>query len=190
MESFIVSTFLVAGAEFGDKTQFLALLYGVRFKRPVPIIMGLMLSTIANHTIAAIVGIWFTQVLSETVLRWSLALLFFGIAIWTLKLDMGNKVEESNSPWERYGAFWTSFLTFFLAEMGDKTQFATIALAGKYNTLMPVIWGTTLGIMMVNSPVILLGKVGAERIPLRAVRVFAALIFGGLGILALSGSRF
>jgi putative Ca2+/H+ antiporter (TMEM165/GDT1 family) len=185
-----MSTFLVAGAEFGDKTQFLALLYGARFKKPVPIILGLMFSTVANHSLAAILGIWFTQVLSETVLRYSLALLFFGIAIWTLKLNDEGIDEKSESRWERFGPFWTSFITFFLAEMGDKTQIATIALAVKYQALAAVIAGTTLGIMVVNSPVILVGRVAAAKIPLRAVRVFAALIFCGMGVLALNGVHF
>jgi len=187
MEAFLISMMAVAAAEFGDKTQFLALLFGARFRRPLPVVLGMLTSTAVNHTLACAVGLWLREHLNSQLLHWSLGLLFLAVAIWFLHLD-----RQKGEPrlFGSFGPFWTAFITFFLTEMGDKTQIATIVLAAKFNTLIPIIFGTTLGVMLVNAPVIVLGNAVGSRLPVRAVRVVGAAIFGGLGILALSGVSF
>ena len=186
MEAFFISMMAVAAAEFGDKTQFLALLFGARFRRPFPIISGMLISTVVNHTMACAIGLWLRDHLATQLLRWSLGLLFLAVALWFLHPDRGGGGDPPRL-FGRFGAFGTSFLTFFLTEMGDKTQIATVILAAKFNSLIPVIAGTTLGIMLVNAPVIALGSVVATQLPVRAVKFIGAAIFGGLGVLALSG---
>ena len=189
MEAFLISMMAVAAAEFGDKTQFLALLFGARFRRPLPIILGMLSSTVVNHTLACVLGLWLREHLNGQVLHWSLGILFLAVAIWFLRLDRN---EQKNEPklFGNAGPFWTAFITFFLTEMGDKTQIATVMLAAKFNTLVPVIFGTTVGIMLINGPVIILGNVAGTRLPVRAVRLVGAAIFGGLGVLSLSGFGF
>ncbi|MHB8481536.1 MAG: TMEM165/GDT1 family protein [Nitrospiria bacterium] len=190
MNAFWISMVVVAAAEFGDKTQFLALLFGARFKRPVPILLGILVSTAVNHTLVSLIGVWLSNHIDGMVLRWVLGILFLAVAVWTLRLDKLDKAEVPAGSFEGFGAFATTFLTFFVAEMGDKTQLATIALAVKFNTLLPVIAGTTLGVMLINGPVVLIGDAVSSRVPVHIVRYVAAAVFGCLGILAISGISF
>ncbi len=186
MEPFLVSMAVIAAAEFGDKTQLLALLLGGRFPRPLPIVLGMLASPLFNYTIACTLGLWLREQLNSQVLHWGLGVLFLAIALWFLHLD---RSDSTPRLFGRFGPFGTSFFTFFLSEMGDKTQVATVILAAKFNALIPVIAGTTLGVMLVNTPVIVLGNAAGTRLPVRAVRLIGAAIFGGLGVLALSGIR-
>jgi len=182
--SFVVSTLVVAIAEMGDKTQLLSLLLAARFRRPLPIIAGILFATLANHFLAGLVGEWVRAALGPGTLRWLLAASLLAIAIWTLKPD---RLEASREPAPRYGVFLVTLVAFFLVEMGDKTQIATVVLAAQYHALAAVVLGTTLGMMIANVPVVLLGNALAHRIPLRAVRIAAALVFAVLGVLVLMG---
>jgi Ca2+/H+ antiporter, TMEM165/GDT1 family len=182
MEAFLVSTGIVALAEMGDKTQLLSLVLAARFRRPLPIILGIFVATIVNHGFAGAAGAWITMVLGKDVLRWVLGLSFLGMAIWTLIPD---KLDDEETTTARFGVFGTTVIAFFLAEMGDKTQFATVALAARYADLIAVVAGTTLGMMIANVPAVLLGDTVARKVPMRAVHAVAALLFAILGILAL-----
>jgi putative Ca2+/H+ antiporter (TMEM165/GDT1 family) len=182
MESFLVSTGVVALGEIGDKTQLLALLLAARYRRPVPIILGILVATLVNHTMAGAVGAWITTVVSKDVLRWVLGVSFLVMAGWVLVPD---KLDDRETKISRWGVFSTTAFTFFLAEMGDKTQLATVALAAKYLSLVPVIAGTTLGMLIADVPAVLLGDKAATKIPLKLVRSVAAAIFAVLGILVL-----
>ncbi|UYZ83986.1 TMEM165/GDT1 family protein [Entomomonas sp. E2T0] len=175
MEAFLVSTGIVALAEMGDKTQLLALVLAARFRAPIPIILGILLSTLANHFIAGAVGHWLTALFSPTTLSWILAACFLAMAIWILipdKLD-----DDESSAIKKFGPFVATFIAFFLAEMGDKTQIATVMLAAQYNSLFWVVAGTTVGMMIANVPAVLLGNFSAEKLPLRAIHIVAALLF-------------
>lgn len=175
MEAFLVSTGIVALAEMGDKTQLLALVLAARFRKPVPIILGILLSTLANHFMAGAIGSWLTVLLSPTALSWILAGCFLAMAIWILipdKLD-----EEDTSFVKKCGPFLATFIAFFLAEMGDKTQIATVVLAAQYSSLFWVVTGTTAGMMIANVPAVLLGNFSADKLPLRAIHLVAALLF-------------
>ncbi|WP_295765371.1 TMEM165/GDT1 family protein [Undibacterium sp.] len=184
MEAFFVSTLAVAVGEIGDKTQLLALLLAARYKKPIPIILGILVATLANHALAGLLGHWVVQHISSEVLRWALGLSFLGIAAWTLKPDeMGD--EGLNEG--RYGVFLLTCVTFFLAEIGDKTQLATVALAAKYSNLWLVIAGTTLGMMIADVPAVFLGKIAAPNFPFKLVRWIAATLFAILGVLVLLG---
>ena len=186
MEAFVISTAVVALAEIGDKTQLLAFLLAAKFRKPWPIIAGILLATLANHALAGALGAWITSVLGPQTLRWVLGVSFIGMAIWTLipdKLD-----DRSDSAALRYGVFGTTLIAFFLAEMGDKTQVATVALAAQFNALFAVVAGTTLGMMLANVPAVLLGNKIANRIPVRLVHGIAALIFAALGMATLFGA--
>ncbi|MBB3212794.1 putative Ca2+/H+ antiporter (TMEM165/GDT1 family) [Herbaspirillum sp. Sphag1AN] len=185
MDAFLVSTGVVALAEIGDKTQLLAFILAAKFRKPLPIIAGVFVSTIINHGFAGALGAWITSLLSPEILRWVLGLSFIGMAIWTLIPD---KFDESEARFARFGVFGTTVVAFFLAEMGDKTQFATIALAAQYHAVLPVVAGTTLGIMIANVPAVLLGDRIAHRMPVRLVHAIAALIFALLGVAALLGA--
>ncbi len=187
MEAFLISMAVVAAAEFGDKTQLLALVFAARFQRPLPIVLGMLVSTVVNYTMACTLGLWLREQLNSQVLHWSLGVLFLAVALWFLHLD---RSDSTPRLFGQFGPFGTSFVTFFLSEMGDKTQIATVVLAAKFNALIPVIAGTTLGVMLVNTPVIVLGNAAGTRLPVRAVRLIGAAIFGGLGVLVLSGIRF
>jgi Ca2+/H+ antiporter, TMEM165/GDT1 family len=184
VEAFLISMMAVAAAEFGDKTQFIALLFGARFRRPIPIILGMLASSVANYTLACTLGVWLRDRLDGPLLHWGLGLLFLAVAIWFLRPE--HQGEEPKII-GRFGPFGTAFVTFFLTEMGDKTQIAAVMLAVKFNLLLPVIAGTTVGVMLVNAPVIAFGTTVGTRLPVRAVRFVGAAIFGGLGFLALSG---
>lgn len=183
MESLLISTSVVALAEMGDKTQLLAFILAARFKKPVPIILGILCATLVNHGLAGALGAWITSFLSPDVMRWILGLSFIGMAIWTLIPD---KIEEEETQITKHmGVFGATLVTFFLAEMGDKTQLATIALAAHYATPLPVIAGTTLGMLLADVPAVFVGNKFAEKIPMKLVHRIAAAIFAVMGLLTL-----
>ena len=186
MESFLVSTGVVALAEMGDKTQLLAFLLAARFKRPLPIIAGIFLATIVNHGLAGALGAWITTTLGPHTMRWILGVSFLGMAIWTIVPD---KIEEEETQVaHRFGVFGATLITFFLAEMGDKTQIATVALAAHYASPLMVVAGTTLGMLIADVPAVFLGDKLAGRIPMTLVHRIAAAIFAALGIATLLGA--
>jgi len=173
MESLLVSTLAVAVAEIGDKTQLLALLLAARFRKPLPIIAGILVATLLNHALAGWFGALLSHWLTPEVLRWSVAASFLAVALWTLKPD---KIDDAHQLPAR-NAFIATTIAFFIAEIGDKTQVATVLLAAKYSPLWQVVAGTTLGMLAANVPVVLLGSRFAERLPLRAARLIAAALF-------------
>lgn len=183
MESILVSTGVVALAEMGDKTQLLAFILAARFKRPLPIILGILLATLLNHGLAGALGTWITSVMSQDILRWVLGVSFIAMAIWTLIPD---KIEDEETQIaSKLGVFGATFVTFFLAEMGDKTQIATVALAAHYAAPVLVIAGTTLGMLIADVPAVFLGNKFADKIPMRLVHTIAAAIFAVMGALTL-----
>jgi len=186
MEAFLVATGVVALAEMGDKTQLLALLLAARFRRPWPIVAGIFVSTIINHALAGAVGNWITQWLGPEVLRWILGGSFIAMAIWMLIPD---KLDDDDAPAaSHFGVFGTTVVAFFLAEMGDKTQIATVMLAARFTDAYAwVVAGTTLGMMLANAPVVWLGDRIVKRVPIKLVHSISALIFLGLGVFALVG---
>ncbi|KAI5915315.1 MAG: TMEM165/GDT1 family protein [Proteobacteria bacterium] len=185
MEAFLVSTSIVALAEIGDKTQLLAFILAAKFRKPLPIVLGILLATIANHAFAGAVGAWLTSLMGPTTLRWVLGVSFIAMAIWTLIPD---KFDEDDAKLAHMGVFGTTLVAFFLAEMGDKTQVATVALAAQYQSLLSVVAGTTLGMMLANVPAVLLGDRIAHRMPTRLVHAVAAAIFAVLGVATLLGA--
>ena len=185
MDAFLVSTAIVALAEIGDKTQLLAFLLAAKFRRPWPIVLGILVATLANHAFAAAVGTWLTTLMGPQTLRWVLGLSFIAMAVWTLIPD---KLDEDDAKLPRFGVFGATLIAFFLAEMGDKTQVATVALAAQYQMLVAVVAGTTLGMMIANVPAVLLGDRIAARMPVKLVHGIAAAIFLGLGIATLAGA--
>ncbi|MDR2326731.1 MAG: TMEM165/GDT1 family protein [Acidovorax sp.] len=183
MEAFFVSTAIVALAEMGDKTQLLALVLAARFRKTWPIVWGILVATVVNHALAGALGAWLTQMAGPDVMRWVLGLSFIAMAVWMLipdKLD-----DEGVSEQSHWGVFGTTVVAFFLAEMGDKTQIATVALAAKYQAYLWVVAGTTLGMMLANAPVVWLGDKLVKRVPIRMVHLVSAAIFLVLGLLAL-----
>jgi putative Ca2+/H+ antiporter (TMEM165/GDT1 family) len=184
MEAFLVSTGIVALAEIGDKTQLLAVILAARFRRPAPIILGILVATLANHAMAGAVGAWLTTLVGPATLRWILGISFIGMAIWTLIPDT---FEEADAKMTGSSVFGVTFVAFFLAEMGDKTQVATVALAARYHALYSVVAGTTLGMMIANVPAVLLGDRIAHRLPVTLVHRIAATIFLILGVMTLAG---
>ena len=185
MDAFLISTGVVALAEIGDKTQLLAFILAAKFRKPIPIILGVLVATIANHAFAGALGAWITSLVSPETMRWVLGVSFIGMAIWTLIPD---KFDESEARFARFGVFGTTVIAFFLAEMGDKTQVATVALAAQYHAFVPVVAGTTLGMMIANVPAVLLGDRIAGKIPVRIVHAIAALIFAIIGVATLLGA--
>jgi putative Ca2+/H+ antiporter (TMEM165/GDT1 family) len=184
MEAFLVSTGIVALAEIGDKTQLLALVLAARFRKPLPIILGILVATLANHAMAGAFGAWLAAQVGPAAMRWILGLSFIAMAAWIMVPD---KYEEQADSTSRFGVFGTTLLAFFLVEMGDKTQIATVALAAKYSSLVGVVAGTTLGMMIANVPAVLLGDVAARKLPMRLVHGIAAAIFVILGVSVLLG---
>ncbi|TWI54892.1 putative Ca2+/H+ antiporter (TMEM165/GDT1 family) [Pseudomonas duriflava] len=184
MESLFVPTLVVALAEIGDKTQLLALLLAARFRAPWPIIMGILASTLANHFAAGAVGNWVSRFFSEATLSWVLAASFVAVALWTLIPDTLDE-DDTSSLKKSYGPFLTTLIAFFLAEMGDKTQVATVMLAVQYPHFLLVVIGTTLGMLIANVPVVLAGNFAAERLPLALIRRLAAAAFGILALVAI-----
>ena len=186
MESFLVSAGVVALAEIGDKTQLLAFILAARFKKPAPIILGILFATIVNHGLAGALGAWITASISPEVLRWVLGLSFIGMATWTMVPD---KIEEEESQIaKKFGVFGATLITFFLAEMGDKTQIATVAMAAHYAAPLMVVMGTTLGMLIADVPAVFAGEKLATKIPMKLVHSIAAAIFAALGIATLLGA--
>jgi len=183
MESLLISTGVVALAEIGDKTQLLAFILAARFKKPVPIILGILCATIINHGMAGALGAWITTVVSPDAMRWILGASFIGMAIWTLIPD---KIEEEETQVaKKWGVFGATLITFFLAEMGDKTQIATVALAAHYAAPLMVVIGTTLGMLIADVPAVFAANKFAEKIPMKLVHSIAASIFLVMGLLTL-----
>lgn len=185
MEAFLISTGIVGLAEIGDKTQLLAFVLAAKFRRPVPIVLAIFIATIVNHAFAAAIGSWITGMLGPDLLRWVLGVSFLVMAAWTLIPD---KLDEDDAKLAKYGVFLTTLLAFFMAEMGDKTQVATVALAARYDSMLAVVLGTTFGMMLANVPAVYLGDKIAGRIPLRLVHGIAALVFAVLGVATLLGA--
>jgi len=184
LDAFLISTGVVALAEVGDKTQLLAFLLAAKFRKPVPIILGILVATLANHGLAGALGTWITTLLSPEILRWLLGLSFLAMAVWILIPD---KLDAPDARLVQFGVFGTTLVAFFLAEMGDKTQIATIALAAQYGEFLWVVAGTTLGMMIANVPAVYLGERAAHRMPVRLVHAIAAAIFAILGVAILFG---
>lgn len=174
---------VIALGEIGDKTQLLALLLAARFRKPLPIVAGILVATLANHALAGFLGNLFRAFVPDEILRWLLALAFFAVAIWTLKPDQTD--DEEPLPASRRGVFGVTTIAFFFAEMGDKTQIATVVMAAQFPSLVAVVLGTTCGMLVADVPVVLLGNAAAAKIPFRAVRIAAALLFAAMGAYAL-----
>ena len=186
MEPLLVSAGVVALAEIGDKTQLLAFILAARFKKPAPIILGILFATIVNHGLAGALGAWITASISPEVLRWVLGLSFIGMAAWTMIPD---KIEEEESQIaKKFGVFGATLITFFLAEMGDKTQIATVAMAAHFAAPLMVVMGTTLGMLIADVPAVFAGEKLATKIPMKLVHSIAAAIFAALGIATLLGA--
>jgi putative Ca2+/H+ antiporter (TMEM165/GDT1 family) len=183
MEAFLVSTGIVALAEMGDKTQLLALILAVRFRKPIPIVLGIFVATLVNHGLAGGLGAWLTQVIGPDLLRWVLGASFIAMAVWMLIPDTMDEQKDGQEP--RWGVFGTTVVAFFLAEMGDKTQIATVMLAARFDAYYWVVAGTTLGMMLANVPVVFLGERMTRLVPMRVVHMVSALVFAVLGALAL-----
>ena len=187
LEALLVSTSIVALAEMGDKTQLLSFVLAAKLKRPVPIVLGILFATLANHFLAGWIGAWLATLVSPTTLRWTIAASFVAFGLWALRpdeLEEGRKLRGA-------GVFLTTLLAFFLVEMGDKTQLATVALAARYPSLVSVVLGTTLGMMIANVPAVYMGEALAHRVNMRWMRWFAAALFvllGGLTLMAGDGA--
>ncbi|HEX5788986.1 MAG TPA: TMEM165/GDT1 family protein [Woeseiaceae bacterium] len=185
MESLLVSTGAVALAEIGDKTQLLAFLLAARFRKPLPIVSGILVATVVNHGFAGALGAWIIHVVPPEVLRWALGLSFTGMAAWTLVPDRIEEELAGVAP--RLGIFGATLIAFFLAEMGDKTQVATVALAVHYAAPVTIVFGTTLGMLIADVPAVFVGRKLADRIPMRLVHGVAAAVFASLGLATLLG---
>ena len=186
LQALLVSTGVVALAEIGDKTQLLALVLAAKYRKPVPIILGIFVATLLNHALAGMVGAWVAAAVGPEAMRWILGVSFIVMAAWILVPDKVDDGEAAASPPQ--GVFLATLVAFFLLEMGDKTQIATVALAAQYASLWAVVAGTTLGMMIANVPAVLLGEVAATKLPMRLVRGIAAALFLSLGILVLAGA--
>jgi putative Ca2+/H+ antiporter (TMEM165/GDT1 family) len=184
MDAFMISTASVAVGELGDKTQLLSLILAARLRKPLPIIAGIFVATLLNHLGACLVGEWASKLITTQILKWVLGISFLGVAGWALIPD---KVDNDVKTHGRYGVFVMTAVTFFLAEMGDKTQIVALALAAKYNDLIAVVAGTTLGMMLVNIPTVLCAERATKWVPIKVVRVIAAAIYAVLGIVTLLG---
>jgi Ca2+/H+ antiporter, TMEM165/GDT1 family len=185
VETFLVSAIVVGLAEVGDKTQILSLMLAARFLRPLPIIFGILVATVANHAVAGFAGTWFGGLLGPW-MRWVIAASFLSVSAWALFPD---KVAENTRELTRGGAFIATLVAFFLAEIGDKTQIATIGLAARFGQFYPVVIGTTCGMMLANIPAVLIGDRLADRLPVRLIRLAAAVVFAGLAVLTLAANR-
>ena len=181
-QAFIVSTSVVALAEMGDKTQLLSLILAARYRKPLPIVFGILVATLLNHAMAGALGAWLSSLMRPEVLNWVMAAAFIAMGLWILVPD---KLDEDDVavPKQQMGVFFATVVAFFLAEMGDKTQFATIALAAQYSDVLSVVLGTTLGMMMANAPAVYLGNRFAQRLPTKIIHMIAAIIFIAIGVL-------
>ncbi|UOG17719.1 TMEM165/GDT1 family protein [Acinetobacter sp. PK01] len=182
MHEFLISTAIVALAEMGDKTQLLALLLAARFRKPVPILIAILAATLINHGLSAVLGQWITTVLSPEVLIWVLSLGFIGMAVWMLIPDELGDETDSINKWQRFGVFGATFVLFFLAEIGDKTQIATVALAARYDSIFWVMAGTTVGMMLANAPAVFVGNKLADKLPISLIHKIGAAIFLIIGV--------
>ena len=185
IEAFLVSTGIVALAEIGDKTQLLAIVLAARFRKPLPIIFGILIATLLNHAAAGFLGVWVSHLVGPTAMRWALGVSFILMAGWMLIPDKIEDAEQASTS--KLGVFGATLIAFFLLEIGDKTQIATIALAAKYEALAAVVLGTTLGMMIANVPAVFVGDIAAKKINLRVVHAIAATVFAVLGVLVLLG---
>ncbi|WP_139853467.1 TMEM165/GDT1 family protein [Acinetobacter pullicarnis] len=185
MQELLSSTLIVALAEMGDKTQLLALLLAARFKKPIPIILAILAATLINHGVSAALGQWITAVLNPLWLVWGLSIGFIAMAAWMLVPDQLDDETESINRWQKYGVFGATFILFFIAEIGDKTQIATVALAAKYDSIFLVTVGTTIGMLIANVPAVLIGDRFASRLPIALIHKIGALIFLVLGVMTL-----
>ena len=179
MQALLIATLTVALAEIGDKTQLLALVLAARYRRPWPIVAGILVATLVNHAVSAWAGAWVAGLLTPQALRWIVVACFLAVAVWALVPD---KLDEDEVKPPRFGPFVATLVAFFLVEIGDKTQVATVVLAANYTPLWQVIAGTTLGMMLANAPVVLLGAKFAHRLPLKAARYAAAALFAIMGL--------
>jgi Ca2+/H+ antiporter, TMEM165/GDT1 family len=184
VETFLVSAVVVGLAEIGDKTQILSMILAARFHRPIPIIFGILFATMANHAAAGLAGTLIGDFLTGQWMRWILGLSFLSVAVWALFPD---KYEAGDNTIGRWGAFTSTLVAFFLAEIGDKTQNATVGLAARFEQLYPVVAGTTLGMMLANVPAVVIGNKLADALPVKVIRITAAAVFGGLGVVTLLG---
>ncbi|USE83392.1 TMEM165/GDT1 family protein [Acinetobacter tibetensis] len=182
MHEFLISTAIVALAEMGDKTQLLALLLAARFRKPIPILIAILVATLINHGLSAVLGQWITTVLSPEVLIWVLSLGFIGMAAWMLIPDELDDETDSINKWQRFGVFGATFVLFFLAEIGDKTQIATVALAARYDSIFWVMAGTTVGMMLANAPAVFVGNKLADKLPISLIHKIGAVIFLIIGV--------
>ena len=185
MYELFISTLIVALAEMGDKTKLLALLLAARFQKPIPILLAILLATLLNHGISAVFGQWITTVLNPEVLLWIVALGFIAMALWMLIPDQLDDETDSINRWQKYGVFGATFVLFFLAEIGDKTQIATVALAARFDSIFWVTAGTTLGMMIANAPAVFIGDKLANKLPIALIHKIAASLFLLIGLLAL-----
>lgn len=183
MEAFLVSTGVVALGEMGDKTQLLAIVLAARFRRPLPIILGILVATLANHAFAGLVGEAVAKALGLDLVRWVVGASFIAMAAWMLVPDQAD--DDAAAALQRLGVFGATVVAFFLAEMGDKTQIATVALAARYDALLAVVTGTTLGMLLANVPAVFLGEMFATKVSMTWLRVAAAAVFAVLGLLTL-----
>jgi putative Ca2+/H+ antiporter (TMEM165/GDT1 family) len=183
LEAFLVSTMVVGLAEIGDKTQILTLMLAARFQRPLQVTLGILCATLGNHALAGLAGTLVGDLVAASWMRWILGLSFLGVAVWALFPD---KAEEGTVA-SRGSAFLSTLIAFFIAEIGDKTQIATFGLAARFDTFLPVVLGTTLGMMLANVPAVLVGHRVAERLPIGLIRIAAAIVFAALGIATLAG---
>lgn len=182
METILLSALAVAIAEIGDKTQFLAILLAARFRKPLPIIAGIFCATAANHAIAAVIGVSVSQYLSGEFLRWFLGLSFLAMAAWSLVPD---KADDNPKLFDQWGVFGATCASFFLIEIGDKTQIATMALAARFHSVVLVTLGTTTGLLLADVPAVYLGELAANRLPLKLMRFTAAAVFAAFGVATL-----
>ena len=186
MSAFLTATGAVAIAEIGDKTQLLSFILAARFRKPLPIILGILVATLANHALAGAAGAWVMSMTGPGVLRWILGVLFIAMAAWTLVPD---KFDESEVPKaSRFGVFGTTVVAFFIAEMGDKTQIATAAMAATEASLVAIVAGSTLGMMLANVPAVFIGDLLLHKVPMGLVRAIAAALFALFGVLILLGA--
>ena len=185
LDAFLVSTGVVALAEIGDKTQLLAFILAAKFRRPMPIILGILVATLFNHGFAGAIGAWLPALVAPDAMRWILGVSFLAMAGWTLIPD---KFSEEDAKLARMGVFGATLAAFFLAEMVDKTQIATVALSAHYQAVVAVVMGTTLGMMIANVPAVILGDRIADKVPVRTVHMVAAAIFALLGLAVLLGA--
>ena len=190
MYEFLISIAIVALAEMGDKTQLLALLLAARFRKPIPILLAILLATLLNHGVSAVLGQWITTVLSPDVLLWIVSLGFIVMALWMLVPDQLDDETDSINKWQKYGVFSATFVLFFLAEIGDKTQIATVALAARFDSIFWVMAGTTVGMMLANAPAVFIGDKLANKLPIALIHKIGASIFLLIGISTLAQHYF